>query len=221
MLAEEYLTAYDDVPLYALRNIRKIVATGFAEQVESASNNDTAHTTTSTATSSSFNSNQTTAIHRILQAIDVPESADDLALCPELLCGAPEPNIADDADATTATATKKKKKKIRYPLPSMDMKQHRSAFEGAWLSFLGLQLPQPLVKEVLFSMSTKVLPKLEHPLALADFLTAALNYGGIIAVVAIHAIFVLVNEHGLDYPDFYEKLYVKLLSAYVSSAVES
>ena len=55
-------------------------------------------------------------------------------------------------------------------------------------------------------MSDKILPALEHPLMLADFLTAALDYGGMIGIVAIHAIFLLVNEHGLDYPDFYEKL---------------
>lgn len=64
------------------------------------------------------------------------------------------------------------------------------------------------MKTVLFSMSDKVLPALEHPLMLADFLTAALDYGGMIGIVAIHAIFLLVNEHGLDYPDFYEKLFV-------------
>lgn len=67
-----------------------------------------------------------------------------------------------------------------------------------------------LVKKVLFSMSTAVLPALEHPLMLSDFLTAALNYGGIMSIVAIHGIFLLVNEHGLDYPDFYEKLYTLL-----------
>ncbi len=63
-----------------------------------------------------------------------------------------------------------------------------------------------LVKVVLHSMADRVLPKLEHPLMLADFLTAALDYGGMIGVLAIHGIFLLVTQHGLDYPDFYEKL---------------
>ncbi|CAM9290513.1 unnamed protein product [Ectocarpus sp. 8 AP-2014] len=45
------------------------------------------------------------------------------------------------------------------------------------------------------------------PVRLADFLTAAYGLGGVRSVLALDALFLLMQAHDLDYPDFYDSLY--------------
>ena len=52
-----------------------------------------------------------------------------------------------------------------------------------------------------------VIPHLTNPHLLADMLSGALESGGLVGMLALHAIFVLVTKHGLEYPDFYARLY--------------
>ena len=56
-------------------------------------------------------------------------------------------------------------------------------------------------------MHEDVIPHLANPLRLADLLTGALDSGGLVGMLALHAIFALVTQHGLEYPDFYARLY--------------
>lgn len=42
---------------------------------------------------------------------------------------------------------------------------------------------------------------------LCDFLTAALDSGGYIGILALNGLFVLVTKHGLEYAGFYKRLY--------------
>ena len=41
----------------------------------------------------------------------------------------------------------------------------------------------------------------------ADFLTATLDKGGLLGMLALNGIFLLVTRHGLEYPRFYQRLY--------------
>ncbi len=212
-----------------------------------------------------FTAAQVFAFYKVLSQIQPPDSAEELATCPDLLCPLPaaldndegngqgedddaeeEEEEEDDDDdhgnqRAKAPAPQQRGSAGRQPkarqqqqqqhdikkggkagggsssgggdrraVPAMKLKLHRAALDGAWVAFLhlghGKGLPRSLVREVLFSMPTLVLPRLEHPLKLADFMTAALDFGGMVGVVAIHGLFLLVNEHGLDYPDLYERL---------------
>ena len=60
-------------------------------------------------------------------------------------------------------------------------------------------------------MHTKIIPHMANPLLLADFLYKALDVGGLMGMLALHGIFTLVTQHGLEYPHFYQRLY-RLLS---------
>lgn len=44
----------------------------------------------------------------------------------------------------------------------------------------------------------------------SDFLTNSYNKGGLISVMALSGLFLLITEYGLEYPEFYNKLYALL-----------
>ncbi|KAF9590415.1 hypothetical protein IFM89_034208, partial [Coptis chinensis] len=43
-----------------------------------------------------------------------------------------------------------------------------------------------------------------------DFLTRSYDVGGVTSVMALSSLYILMSQHGLEYPNFYEKLYALL-----------
>ena len=71
-------------------------------------------------------------------------------------------------------------------------------------------------------MPKTLIPKFENPLFLADFLKACLDDQKNkldLQIYALKGLFLLLQNHGLDYPKYYEKLYALLLPQKV--AIES
>lgn len=58
-------------------------------------------------------------------------------------------------------------------------------------------------------MPKTIIPNLSTPLTLSDFLTEHLNNNEDIEVqvFALRALFILLEKHNLDYPNYYTKLY--------------
>ena len=77
-----------------------------------------------------------------------------------------------------------------------------------------MPLPNHLYKRVLQALTSTVMPNLKNPILLSDFLTHSINKGGLVGILALHGLFLLVTEHGFEYPQFYRKLY-NLLSPQV------
>ncbi|PHT48815.1 hypothetical protein CQW23_13023 [Capsicum baccatum] len=102
---------------------------------------------------------------------------------------------------------------IKVLSPANIAKKMKLRFTKAWISFLGLPLPVDLYKEVLVNLHQVVIPYLSNPLMLCDFLTRSYDIGGVVSVMALSSLFVLMTQHGLDYPNFYEKLYALLESS--------
>jgi len=102
----------------------------------------------------------------------------------------------------------------RLWVPTSKLKSVRAfkkAFEGAWISFLQLgDFGTRQFRQVMVCLPNHVLPGLQNPLLLSDFLTEAYNERGVLAMMALSSLFVLISEHQLDYPNFYEKLYALL-----------
>uniref|UniRef100_A0A8C4TEQ6 Nucleolar complex associated 4 homolog n=1 Tax=Erpetoichthys calabaricus TaxID=27687 RepID=A0A8C4TEQ6_ERPCA len=73
--------------------------------------------------------------------------------------------------------------------------------------FLLPLLPSDMYKKVLVILHDAILPHMSNPKFMIDFLTAAYDIGGAISLLALNGLFVLINQHNLDYPDFYTKLY--------------
>ena len=69
------------------------------------------------------------------------------------------------------------------------------------------------LEQVLVKMHGDIMPNLTNPHLLTDFLTATLDAGGLHGILALHGIFTLVTKHGLEYPNFYRRLYNLLTPA--------
>lgn len=107
-------------------------------------------------------------------------------------------------------ANDEKKKSSKMLSTSRISKQSKLKFTKAWLSFLKLPLPLDVYKEVLASLHQNVIPYMSNPIILCDFLTRSYDIGGAISVMALSGLFILMTQHGLEYPKFYEKLYALL-----------
>ncbi|XP_060176265.1 protein NUCLEOLAR COMPLEX ASSOCIATED 4 isoform X2 [Lycium barbarum] len=99
---------------------------------------------------------------------------------------------------------------IKVLSPANIAKKMKLKFTKAWISFLRLPLSVDVYKEVLVNLHQIVLPYLSNPLMLCDFLTRSYDIGGVVSVMALSSLFVLMTQHGLEYPNFYEKLYALL-----------
>eukprot|EP00899_Mesostigma_viride_P000648 jgi/Mesvir1/10584/Mv21799-RA.1 len=91
--------------------------------------------------------------------------------------------------------------------PFAQSKPQQRALGDAWLAFLKLPLPEDVYKKVLACLHTSIMPFMPNPVLLSDFLTNSYNVGGLVSILALNSLFVLINEHGLEYEDFYPKLY--------------
>ncbi|XP_057500711.1 protein NUCLEOLAR COMPLEX ASSOCIATED 4-like isoform X1 [Actinidia eriantha] len=90
-------------------------------------------------------------------------------------------------------------------------KKNKIKFTKAWTSFLRLPLPLNVYKEVLVTLHQAVIPRFSNPILLCDFLTRSYDIGGVISVMALSSLYILMTQHGLEYPNFYEKLYALLV----------
>lgn len=94
--------------------------------------------------------------------------------------------------------------------PAAMAKKMKLKFTKAWISFLRLPIPIDVYKEVLATLHQAVIPHLSNPIILCDFLTRSYDIGGVVSVMALSSLFILMTQHGLEYPNFYEKLYALL-----------
>ncbi|KAF3434879.1 hypothetical protein FNV43_RR21966 [Rhamnella rubrinervis] len=106
---------------------------------------------------------------------------------------------------------KKEKHNDKMLSPTNIAKRMKLKFTKAWISFLRLPLPLDVYKAVLVSLHEAVIPYLSNPIMLCDFLTRSYDIGGVTSVMALSSLFILMTQHGLEYPNFYEKLYVLLV----------
>ncbi|KAG8473415.1 hypothetical protein CXB51_035615 [Gossypium anomalum] len=87
--------------------------------------------------------------------------------------------------------------------PASIAKKMKLKFTKAWISFLRLPIPVNVYKEVLATLHQAVIPHF-------DFLTKSYDIGGVVSVMALSSLFILMTQHGLEYLNFYEKLYALL-----------
>ena len=66
-------------------------------------------------------------------------------------------------------------------------------FGDAWLACLRLPLPPALYRGVLLFLPGNVIPYMPSPVRLADFLTEAYTLGGAQSVLALDALFLLMQ----------------------------
>ncbi|KAJ9550250.1 hypothetical protein OSB04_014295, partial [Centaurea solstitialis] len=126
-----------------------------------------------------------------------------------------ESGVFTKEDVTESKKTKRKEGKDGKVKSSKGVtsavnisKKMKLKFSKAWMAFLGLPLPIDVYKEVLVTLHQAVIPYLSNPVI--DFLTKSYDIGGVISVMALSSLFILMTEHGLEYPNLYGKLYALL-----------
>ncbi|KAK6923651.1 CCAAT-binding factor [Dillenia turbinata] len=112
-------------------------------------------------------------------------------------------------ESMQSEAEVKKNKKEKSKKNMLNAKKMKLKFTKAWISFLRLPLPIDVYKEVLVTLHQAVIPHLSNPII--DFLTRSYDIGGVISVMALSSLFILMTQYGLEYPNFYEKLYALLV----------
>lgn len=89
----------------------------------------------------------------------------------------------------------------------MSVAGHRKAFSDAWVALLRFSLTEDQYKHVLAIMHKRIIPHMPKPQLLMDFFTDSYDAGGSTSLLALNGLFYLMQNHGLDYPKFFEKLY--------------
>ena len=64
------------------------------------------------------------------------------------------------------------------------------------------------MKQILSSFNDRLIPFMHDPKRLHAFLTETYNVGGALSILALESLFTLISKFNLDYPEFYQKLYV-------------
>ncbi|XP_017764885.1 PREDICTED: nucleolar complex protein 4 homolog B isoform X3 [Eufriesea mexicana] len=83
----------------------------------------------------------------------------------------------------------------------------RRALNKVWACVMHWELTPQLHKQLLIVLLERVMPHLEKPVLLTDFLMDSLDADGPIGLLALQGVFLLVTKHNLEYPNIFTKLY--------------
>ena len=120
---------------------------------------------------------------------------------------ADESEQAEQPSKKKRKVEKSKKQKVKL-LSWQSVRQHRNALQQSTLAVLKTPtIPARTMKRILQHLPTNILPHVANPLRFADFCTRAYDLGGVTSLLALHSLFILMTQHGLEYPKFYTSLY--------------
>lgn len=127
----------------------------------------------------------------ICPKLEAPSEQTLEAILSLLTMDPPLPKTAAEIDTFYALTTGKPPKTLAE-LPSF-----RKAYSQAWLAFLRLPMPVNVHKTVLLAIDSFAIPNLSDPNLLIDYLTSAVDAGGVQAVLGLSGLFTLIHKHNL------------------------
>lgn len=89
-------------------------------------------------------------------------------------------------------------------------KQFKKIFSTVWNNLLNYQMSSEFLLKVVSALNENVLPHLQNPCLMTDFLTNCYNKGGVVSLLALKGLYILMDKYNLEYPDFFVKLYALL-----------
>ncbi|XP_036319086.1 nucleolar complex protein 4 homolog A-like [Rhagoletis pomonella] len=94
-------------------------------------------------------------------------------------------------------------------LECFDYVQTRKCINKVWLCMMQWTdgILEPVHRQMLIVLLERILPHLDKPILLTDFLMDSLDCGGPVSLLALQGIFTLIQKHNITYPNIYEKLY--------------
>ncbi|XP_011302242.1 nucleolar complex protein 4 homolog B [Fopius arisanus] len=123
-------------------------------------------------------------IKNLLELLDKIPLPKDEEIPQELLCGRPDSS----------------------PF-AWDQLSVRRTLNKTWSCVMHWELSPQLHKHLLIVLLERIMPHLEKPVLLTDFLMDSLDADGPIGLLALQGVFLLVTKHNLEYPNIFTKLY--------------
>lgn len=74
---------------------------------------------------------------------------------------------------------------------------HRKYFSECWFAVLRCSMTFEMYRKILAVMHKRILPHLDQPTMLIDFLTDSYNSGGVVSILALNGLFTLIVQHNL------------------------
>ncbi|KAK4319596.1 hypothetical protein Pmani_009486 [Petrolisthes manimaculis] len=136
-----------------------------------------------------------------LEQFSLPEGGSSTRLIQKLLLYPDSDEKVEDEESTC------EKKTNAFTLP---YEQASQCLEDIWEVVMKYPLTPDLHRRSLILLPDKVMPHLKQPVQLTGFFMESYNCGGGLSLLALQGVFVLINKHNLDYPDFYTKVYAML-----------
>jgi len=122
-----------------------------------------------------------------------------------------ETSDEEDVDSESEDEPEAKKQKVEEgkdrQFAFQQVQAHHRVWSKAWMALLRLPLPHAALKQALQFLPEHVLLHVANPLRFSDFFMAAYESTGVIPLLALDGLFLLMTQHGLEYPDFYKQLY--------------
>lgn len=109
-----------------------------------------------------------------------------------------------------SNAAERRKALMTSVLSVFSERAHRHYFTALWMPCLQHAAAAALHLHLLHRIGDVILPHLTNPLVIADYLSGCFASGGLVAVLALHGIFLLMLDHGMEYPQYYQQLYTLL-----------
>ena len=134
----------------------------------------------------------------------------------DILCSlTPASDASDEEDEFWITSISRKTKKGKPVVSITSIRRNASA---AWLAVLSSpSLNAGHRKRLLQLVTPTILPWLNRPETLFDFLTSSFSQGGNLSLLSLSGIYHLITVKNLDYPSFYPKLYSLLTPSLMHS----
>ncbi|KAL0210513.1 hypothetical protein RCL1_004949 [Eukaryota sp. TZLM3-RCL] len=83
--------------------------------------------------------------------------------------------------------------------------KHSSALCSAWSTFILIDLPSSILLPLLVLLP-RTLTAMSSPLKFSDFLLNAVSFGDSSSLLSVHSLYLLMRDHGLDCPNFFDLL---------------
>ncbi|KAJ3534709.1 hypothetical protein NM688_g7095 [Phlebia brevispora] len=125
-------------------------------------------------------------------------------------------NTSDEKASSEAKGSGVRLYKLTIHQSLHSLPSHQAVFTRAWLTLLPLlsvgssEAKRNLATRALNVMHRGVLPHLTRPILAMDWVGSCVDYGGTVGLLALNALFILMKEYNLDYPQFYTRLYAFL-----------
>ena len=205
---KEMVEAFDDVYYMVLVAASKLVKEearvakgGAARTSRKRGRDEPAPPAAATGSTEEFTAN----VYTCLYGREMPNT-ENMSLRWKFLAAEKEKVLQSNA-YVNSNAQERKGMHLHTVLSVFSLKAHRHAFTALWTGLFSLKLHPSLHQHLLTGIGQNLMPHLTNPLTLSDYLTDCFRKGGLTAVLALEGIFVLMVDHGLEYPEFYNQLY--------------